>query len=217
MLDFEVWITDVCQAYLQTEDPLGREVYIMDVSSGFGLADDECLMLVKPLYGLSEPGDLWHVTLDRHHRKDLDMTPLTLDQALFADFDGDGLTGLSALYVDDIWRTGTKEIHEKCTATKRKFDSTEKLKPPFEFTGFNVERLANRKLAISQNRYLRKLEEPAEDAAFSMFRSMRMKLGWLTNSRPDVLFQIATISQVTKSQLTSEKRECLKKLYRAVR
>lgn len=217
MLDFKVWTTDVRQAYLQSDEPLGRQVFILEVPDEFNLKPTQCLQLLKPLYGLSESGDLWHATLDRHHRNDLQMRPLASDTALFVDENEGRLDGLSALYVDDLLRAGTNCFRKKCEATNTKFETTENARVPFEFTGFTVERLQDGKLAVSQNRYLRKLEELPEDADFSSFRSMRMKLAWLANSRPDILFDISTLAQVTKDVFTSHKRECLKHLNRSVR
>lgn len=72
-------------------------------------------------------------------------------------------------------------------------------------------------LTVSQNRYLRKLEELPLDADFLEFRSMRMKLGWLANTRPNVLFEIATLAQVTLEHFDSNRKECLRRLNRAVR
>lgn len=217
MLEFSLWLEDVIQAYLQTEDPLGRDIFITDVPPEFNLQPDEALKMEKPVYGLTESGDLWHATLDRHHRKDLKMKPLASDPALFIEHTNGKLTGLSALYVDDLLRAGTRAFRLKCGATNKKFDTTEKSSIPFEFTGFNIERLNDGKLAISQNGYLRKLEELPDDADFGAFRSMRMKLAWLANSRPDVLFEIATLAQVTDAMFNADKRDCIKRLNRAIR
>lgn len=56
--DFELWLEDVKQVYIQTEGRLDRKIYISDALPEFVLKDDEYLQLVKPLYGLSESGDL---------------------------------------------------------------------------------------------------------------------------------------------------------------
>lgn len=46
---------------------------------------------------------------------------------------------------------------------------------------------------------------------------MRMKLGWLANTRPDVLFEIVTLAQVTEEYFNNNKRECLRRLNGAIR
>lgn len=114
-------------------------------------------------------------------------------------------------------QSGTESFRRKCKTTKSRFDTKIKYALPIEFTGFNVERCSNERLTLDQKKYLRKLEELQDDANFSQFRSMRMKLGWLTNTRPDVLFEIAILAQVTDAQFKASKRDCLKHLNRSVR
>ena len=216
MHKFKLWSEDAPQAYVKTERKLDHELFIFDVPEEFGIKEDECLQEVKPIYGLGDSGELWHAEIDGHHRKVLKMVPLASDSGLYVDQDEKNLLGLSALYDDDMLRTDNKEFSEKCKATKHRFHTKVKNNFPIEFTGFNVERLLDGKLAISQNRYLRKLEELPEDADFSAFRSMRMKLGRLANTRPDVLFEIATLAQVTEDHFNPGRREFIKRLNRAV-
>lgn len=77
--DFGMWIADVCQAYLQSDEPMSRPVFIKRVVPEFNLTADEGLQLLKPLYGLSESGDHWFETLDNHHRNELGMDVLRSD------------------------------------------------------------------------------------------------------------------------------------------
>ena len=46
--------------------------------------------------------DLWHQTLDTHHRKDLGIKPLLSDPALYTLMRNGRLQGLSGGYFDDI-------------------------------------------------------------------------------------------------------------------
>ena len=73
---FDVWTSDVRQAYIQSAEPLMRDIFIRNPVPEFALDPHQCLQLLKPLYGLCESGDLWHKALDDHHRKDLKMRPL---------------------------------------------------------------------------------------------------------------------------------------------
>ena len=73
MFGFHVWTADVRQAYLQSAEPLMREIFIKDPVPKFELDGPQCLQLLRPLYGLCESGDLWHTTLDAHHRNELGM------------------------------------------------------------------------------------------------------------------------------------------------
>ena len=66
---FDAWTADVRQAYLQSSEPLLRDVFIKDPVPEFELDPSHCLKLLRPLYRLCESGDLWHATLDNHHRR----------------------------------------------------------------------------------------------------------------------------------------------------
>ena len=102
MFDFEVWGTDVKQAYLQAKKELGRNLYIFDAVPEFELEPEQCLKLLKPLYGLCDSGDLWHETLDEHFRKELGLKQGKLDPALYAFDPGSDLKGLTGSYVDAV-------------------------------------------------------------------------------------------------------------------
>lgn len=49
MRDFEIWTSDVRQAYLQSADPLDRDIFITNVLPEFELEPHKCLKLLKPL------------------------------------------------------------------------------------------------------------------------------------------------------------------------
>lgn len=60
ILDFRIYDHDVNQAYLQSKESLTRPVFLCPKPEDrkyFETGDDEVLMLVKPLYGLCDPGD----------------------------------------------------------------------------------------------------------------------------------------------------------------
>eukprot|EP00171_Calliarthron_tuberculosum_P023469 IDg23469t1 len=97
--EFDVWTSDVTQAYLQSAIPLQRDVFIARPPPEFELDPSQCLKLMKPLYGLCDSGDLWHRTIDEHHRHDLGMTPLRSDPALYTLTNNGALYGLSGGYV----------------------------------------------------------------------------------------------------------------------
>lgn len=82
---FDVWTSDVTQAYLKSSKPLSRDSFIKNPIEEFELDASQCLKLIKPLYGLCESGDLWHKTIDHHYRVDLGMTPLASYPALYMD------------------------------------------------------------------------------------------------------------------------------------
>ena len=216
MHDFEIWTSDVRQAYLQSAEPLGRDIFIKTPVPAFNLKPDECLKLLKPLYGLCESGDLWHATLDKHHRKDLGMVPLRSDPSLYALKSNGKLEGLAGGYVDDLIRTGTPRFKNLSLKTNEMFDMAADQELPCIFTGFSLHRGVDNVILLEQHEYLRKLEHLDVSSDFSAFRSMRMRLAWLANSRPDCLFEISQLAQVTEDMYMSDRTRHVKNLNKAV-
>ena len=217
MLNFDLWTSDVSQTYLQSSLPLSRQVYIKRPVEEFGLAEDECLQLLLPLYGLTESGDYWFYTMDEHHRVDLKMTPFRLDSTIYFLRRGDSLIGLSGAYVDDFIRSGNKVFKELESLSNEKFNVRDNMKLPCTFSGFRIDRNEKGELIINQREYLRQLEELQSNATFSEFRSMRMKLAWLSHSRPDCLLEISHLAQVTDKQFSSSKVPVVRCLNKAVK
>lgn len=54
-------------------------------------------------------------------------------------------------------------------------------------------------------------------ASFSHFRSMRMRLAWLANSRPDCLFKISQLPQVTEEHFNASRGSIIRRLNRAMK
>eukprot|EP00171_Calliarthron_tuberculosum_P009396 IDg9396t1 len=55
---FDVWTSNVLHAYLQPEEPLSRDLFIVNPAPEFEMPADKCLQLLKPLYGLKVNGKL---------------------------------------------------------------------------------------------------------------------------------------------------------------
>ena len=89
--------------------------------------------------------------------------------------------------------------------------------PPCTFTGFSLRYNEYGEIVQDQHAYLQNLEKLGADATFSEFRSMRMKLAWLSNTRPDCLLEISQLAQVAEEIFNSSRREVIRRLNKATR
>ena len=105
---FDVWSTDVKLAYLRSSEPLTRRVFDKNTAPEFELEPEQCFELLRPLYGLSDAGELWHLTLHKNLTNDLDMKQTYTDASLYYPFNRDTLKGLNGSYVDDLLEPATK-------------------------------------------------------------------------------------------------------------
>ena len=213
---FKIWSSDVRQAYIQSADPLSRELFITKPVPEFELQPEHCLKLLKPLYGLCDSGDLWHKTLDEHHRHDLGMTPFRSDPALYKIMSNGLLMGLSGGYVD-LLRTGSPEFRQLAKQTDERFQMGEDEHVPCTFSGSSLARGKDGFMEQIQHFYLQKLERLYLEASFSEFRSMRMRFAWLANTRPDCQFEISQLSQVTEDRYLVQQPTLVRHLNRATR
>ena len=169
------------------------------------------------MYGLSDAGDLWHKTLHRHLVDELGLVPSKADPSLYFSFTNGVLSGINGSYVDDLLRAGTPDFRESCSQTHRRFETSGDESPPFTFAGFNIAPLPNGTMVIDQLFYMKKLEEIDLSSSYSDFRSMRMKLAWLSNTRPDLQFEISQLAQVTSSQFDADAHAHVNRLNEAIR
>ena len=182
----------------------------------FELYPSQCLKLLKPLYGLCESGDLWHETLARYHREDLVMPSLRSDPALYTLITNGVLKGFSDGYVDELIRPRDKDFKEVSKKTNARFEMAEDQKLPCSFTGFFLGRGKDGDVIQNQHESLKKLEKLPLTANFSEFQCMRMRLAWLANTRPDCLFEIAQLAQVTEEMFSKNPKQTLQRLNKAV-
>ena len=217
MFDFDLWSCDVKLAYLQSSEPLTRRVFISSPASEFELHPDKCFELLRPLYGLSNDGDLWHRTINTHLASDLNLTPTKADTSLYLAHDNNSLIGLNGFYVDDLLRAGTPAFRKTCSETLKRFETSGDEHPPFTFDGFNIAKPNDVPYAIDQLFYLKKLEELDPSISFNDFRSMRKRLVWLANTCPDLQFEISQLAQITGQRFSENASAHVQRLIAAIR
>lgn len=103
------------------------------------------------------------------------------------------LKGLIGENFDYLLHAGDKEFCKLSAETNKKFDMAEDEQFPCNFTGFSLSRDKNGDLFFHYNMYLKKLEVLLIDAKFNQFRSMCMRLAWLSHTRSDCLFDTSQL------------------------
>ena len=215
VLGFRLFSTDATQAYLQSADRLMRDVYLIP-SKESGLAPDKLLKLLKPLYGLADSGDYWGKTLSEHLLKDIGMKTTLGDGALLYNTMEISLSGLCATYVEDILQAGNDEFSDLVKKTEETFQCKRRNYDNVQFAGIEIETNENG-FHIHQKSYLSKLPILEKNSSFKHFRSLRAKLSWAVNSRPDIPCAVAQSTQVTEELFEKEQGKLIKSLNSIVR
>lgn len=195
VFEFPIWSHDVSQAYLQSADELMRDVYIKP-SQEFELGPYHLLKLLKPLYGLSDSGDYWHVTFAKHIQQDLGMVKMIGDMSAFYKHIRGRLAGLAGTYVDDCIMTGSEEFRNLTTKTLETFESRDRVMHNFTFAGIEVETMDDGFL-LHQGKQATRIRILPIEATFSQFKSTVMSLAWLGHTRPDISCAVAQAAQAT--------------------
>lgn len=145
------------------------------------------------------------------------MQTLRSDLGCYSRIRNGKLDGLSANYVDDMLRTGTLAFFKLCSLTGKKFEMAKYQNIPFRFTAFLISRDSAGTLQLDQVEYTKELRLLPEDCDFSAFASMRMKLMWLSHSRPYCIFEISQMMQVTRDHFAEEHRSIVKTTNRVIK
>ena len=88
---FSISVVDVKHAYLFSDNPIIRKIFITNHGPEFELSPDKFLELLKPIYGLADAGDKWHRIPYNHVEINLNMTPTIIFQSLYCQFVDDQL------------------------------------------------------------------------------------------------------------------------------
>jgi hypothetical protein len=85
-----------------------------------------------------------------------------------------------------------------------------------EFAGVEIETKES-EFVVHQQRYISKLIPLSRYATFKQFRSLRAKLSWITQTRPDVSCVVALAAQVTENRYNGDPGEYIKQLNRVIK
>ena len=102
-------------------------------------------------------------------------------------------------------RAGSPGFRQLAKKTNERFQMGEDEHISRTFFGFSLARTKDRSLEQNKHFYMHKLERLHLEASFLEFRSMRMRLGWLANTRPDCQFEISQLAQVNENRYLAEK------------
>jgi Reverse transcriptase (RNA-dependent DNA polymerase) len=144
---FKVWTLDVTQAFLQSDEPLMRDVYVVPPKE-MNLPAEEIWRIQKPIYGIAESPKLWRDTCDKHHteKSGLSMVASLTDPCLYVRRSANGeVFGATALQVDDTLSTGCEnfQVLEKERSTRFRGSPADVLtaKSPIKFIGSVLEEI----------------------------------------------------------------------------
>ena len=211
-----VFSHDVTQAYTQSDDCLSRELFLQPKprdAALFSLSEGETLKLLKPIYGKTDAGDYWNVTVDWHAGNNLRIKTTTGDSSLYIKpRQGREAEGLMGMLFDDGLLCGNTEFQRLTEATLEKFDSRQREWDNVEFYGLKIKTIPGAGILIDQPDHIKRINLLPDDANFEAFRSSRSALAWITHTRLDVACYINKAAKVTlfDQQKVKEFNSCIK-------
>ena len=120
------------------------------------------------------------------------MTPAIINPSLYFQFEDDQLVRALGIYVGDLLRAETNDWQTHLDSTFERFETIGNQQAPFTFAGIHITESDN-KYTIDQDFYLSKIEQNPSNAEFNKFASLGMEITWITNTRPDTVFEISQI------------------------
>lgn len=174
IFDFSIWTHDVTEAYLQSNEPFSRELFVKS-SKDFRLEDDKLLRLNKPLYGLFDAGDYWDATKVQHYEEDLGMRKTIGSASLFLKREKGRLVGLAGTYVDKLLQCGAQDFVELTKITGENVNSQEREFRNVTFSGIRTN-TTSEGFEVSQPEYYGKLQKLGKEPTITEVSSLRAKL-----------------------------------------
>ena len=215
MFGFPIWTHDVSQAYLQSGSQLLRDVYVKPTKE-FELTPNVLFKLLRPLYGLPDAGDYWHMKFANHLRDDLHMRDTIGDLSLFFHHTRGKLDGILGTYIDDSLIAGTPTVETLTDKTLRKFESRERIRDNLKFAGISIETTSNG-FKLHQCRQANRLSPINGDSHYTIFRSALASLAWFTHTNPRICCDVAQLAQTTQQSFDVQAIKRLNKIIRSAK
>lgn len=212
---FKLWSRDISQAFIQSDEPLHRTVFVRppkgeNVLEQIGAPPNSILKAIKPQYGLPESPGYWWQTFRRWHEIDLKMKSSALDPCLFYKHIDGKLEGIQVTQVDDTVGTGTERFSKLEIEKSSKFECKPRTESfPMKFNGMILEKSGNG-YVINQHEYCTKMEPIPTELNYSELATFRGKLSYAAvSTRPDVSYASAALSQVTAAKFDESSKALL--------
>lgn len=189
--------------------PLERELYVRPPPDMVGVNLGDLWKLEKAVFGLTEAPRYWWLRI----RKDLIETgwyEVPFLPATFVLYDGNKMTGLLILHVDDGLTCGDGPRYRKAIADLKKRAPLDKWRDTvFEFTGRRIKQNRDFTVEVDQAEYWEKVSgialnkqrksqdnAPVTEEEFVALRSLVGKLSWpARESIPGIAFEVSRLQQ----------------------
>lgn len=121
------------------------------------------------------------------------------------------LQGLCVTYVDNTLQAGSNIFSEISKETEKEFNFKAR-----EWENTKLSRLQtetkNEFILIHQKNYIQKLQNVLPNDSFYTFRSLRAKLSFCTNSRPDIACFVAVLTQIREDRFCKTRQILIRDL-----
>ena len=128
--------------------------------------EDMALQLIKPLYGLSDSGDMWYKTPDTQNKENFKLILTKIDPVFYLCFDESKRSiGMNRSFVDDLLCAGDSKFKKLREITHQKFETTPDEDPLFLFAGLKLKKLPDDSFTLDQSFYLEKIKILSDEDA----------------------------------------------------
>ncbi len=204
--ELKPYLRDIIQAFIQALSTLERDVYLKPLPE-MNLADDEVLLVRKPLYGVPESGLHWFVSYQGHHKDKIGMKATIVDPCLLYRSDGKHLEGITILQVDDSFGFGTDDFLSDEDSCGKYFKSKPRVflekGKEIVFNGSEIRRNEDGTFTLHQKKKLESLTHVTSDEEFSSMRAAVQYIGY--SSRPDICSSAQLLA--TNTPTSSDKKK----------